>query len=293
MPTATWRGTVSFGLVAIPVRMYKATEYQRVSFRLLCQSCGSPIQNRRWCPNEEKQIGWNDVVRGFEVSRDDYVEITDSDVEHLPLPSTDTIDITEVVDDSEIDSAMYLDQAYFLEPEPAGVRPYFLLKKALETRGRSAVGKLAIREREHLCRLSPREHVLVLNTLHWPDEIRSSESLRLPEADVEIRKRELDMALALIDNLTAAFEPSRYKDEYREALLQVVEAKQAHKRLPERRAPARDDNVVDLMAALKAAVAQTNGSRRNGSAAAKASKTAPATAAPRNARQPAQRRKAS
>jgi DNA end-binding protein Ku len=132
---------------------------------------------------------------------------------------------------------------------------------------------------------------LVLNTLHWPDEIRSSDSLRLPEADVEIRKRELDMALALIDNLTAAFEPSRYKDEYREALLQVVEAKQAHKRLPERRAPARDDNVVDLMAALKAAVAQTSGSRRNGTAAASKTASAPATA--RSARQPAQRRKAS
>jgi DNA end-binding protein Ku len=292
MPNASWRGTVSFGLVAIPVRMYKATAYEGVSFRMLCSSCGTPIQNRRWCPNEEKLIGWSDVVRGFEVGREEYVELSDSDLDRLPLPSTDTIDVTDVVADSEIDSAMYLDQAYYLEPEPAGVRPYFLLKEALQSRGRSAVGKIAIREREHLCRISPRDHLLVLNTLHWPDEIRSFEALRLPEADVEVRKRELGMALSLIDNLTAAFDPGRYRDEYRGALLQVVEAKREHRRLPRRPAATDTDNVVDLMAALKAAVEQTGGSRRRAArpAASKRPRSGSRVAA---ARTPAARKKAS
>ncbi|HEY6537910.1 MAG TPA: Ku protein [Candidatus Dormibacteraeota bacterium] len=273
MPRSTWRGAVSFGLVSIPVRMYKATESQRVSFRLLCSSCGSPIQNRRWCPNEEKLIGWNDVVRGFEVGREEYVEVTDADLEHLPLASTDTIEVMEMVSEEQIDTTLFLDQAYYLEPEPTGVRPYYLLKQALERSHRTALGKISMRDREHLCRISPHDQALTLSTLRWPQEIRSTEGLRLPEGQIEIQKRELDMALALIDNLSVDFDPSRYQDEYREALLRVVEAKQEHRRPPAREAPARADNVVDLMAALKAAVAQTGGRRRPAEAPARRATT--------------------
>ena len=294
MPSATWRGTVSFGLVAIPVRMYRATESGGVSFRMLCASCGSPIQNRRWCPEEEKLIPWDQVERGYEVSRGEFVEISDKDLERLPLPSTDTIEVLEVIADTEIDASLYLDQAYYLEPEPSGVRPYALLRQALEQTGRSAVGKIALRQREHLCKVSAREDVLILNTLRWPDEIRSTQALKLPEAKAEVGERELSMAVTLLDNLTTSFDPERYQDEYREALLQVVEAKREQRSLPKARPIAPADNVVDLMAALKKAVEQTSPGRKTAAnrssaspTAARSVKTAPAR------RPPASRRRAS
>ncbi|MGH7609389.1 MAG: Ku protein [Candidatus Dormibacteria bacterium] len=291
MPSATWRGTVSFGLVAIPVRMYRATESGGVSFRMLCSSCGSPIQNRRWCPQEEKLIDWGAVERGFEVSRGEFVEVTDQDLERLPLPSTDTIEVLEVVAEAEIDPALYVDQAYYLEPEPAGVRPYALLRQALQQTGRSAVGKIALRQREHLCRLAARDQVLVLNTLHWPDEIRTAASLKLPDAKAEVGKRELGMAVTLLDNLSASFDPGRYQDQYREALQQVVEAKRERRALPEARPQPRGDNVVDLMAALKAAVEQT---RPDGKRSRVAERPAPApTRRPARAAASGQRRRAS
>ncbi len=262
MPSATWRGTVSFGLVAVPVRMYRASESGGVSFRMLCRSCGTPIQNRRWCPEEERLIDWNDVQRGFEVARGEFTEVTDSDLERLPLPSTDTIEVLDVVAETEVDAALYLEQSYYLEPEPAGVRPYALLREALRQTGRSAIGKIALRQREHLCQLAARDEVLLLNTLHWPDEIRGTDSLRLPEAKGEVAKRELAMAVTLLDNLTTSFDPSQYRDDYREALLEVVEAKRERRRLPRAKPAPRGDNVVDLMAALKQAVAETSPKRR-------------------------------
>jgi len=294
MPSATWRGTVSFGLVAIPVRMYRATESGGVSFRMLCASCGSPIQNRRWCPEEEKLIPWDQVERGYEVSRGEFVEISDKDLELLPLPSTDTIEVLEVIADTEIDASLYLDQAYYLEPEPSGVRPYALLRQALEQTGRSAVGKIALRQREHLCKVSAREDVLILNTLRWPDEIRSTQALKLPEAKAEVGERELSMAVTLLDNLTTSFDPERYQDEYREALLQVVEAKREQRSLPKARPIAPADNVVDLMAALKKAVEQTSPGRKPAANRSSASPTAARSVKTAPARRPAaSRRRAS
>ncbi|MGH7611683.1 MAG: Ku protein [Candidatus Dormibacteria bacterium] len=290
MPSATWRGTVSFGLVAIPVRMYRATESGGVAFRMLCASCGSPIQNRRWCPQEERQIEWGAVERGYEVARGEFVAVTDEDLERLPLPSTDTIEVLEVVAETDIDPALWVDQAYYLEPEPAGVRPYALLRQALQQTGRSAVGKIALRQREHLCRLAARDQVLVLNTLHWPDEIRAAASLKLPDAQAEVGKRELGMAITLLDNLSATFDPGRYQDEYREALQQVVEAKREQRTLPEARPHPAGDNVVDLMAALKAAVEQTRPQGKRAKSASTRQQAEPRPA--RNASAP-QRRRAS
>ncbi len=284
MPSATWRGSVSFGLVAIPVRMYLATESHGVSFRMLCASCGAPIQNRRWCPQEEKLIDWGDVERGYEVGRGQFVEVTDRDLELLPLPSTDTIEVLQLVTAEEVDSSLVLDKAYYLEPEPSGMRPYALLREALAKTSKVAIGKVALRQREHLCRISPHDRVLVLNTLRWPDEVRSSAFLRLPDENVETKKRELDMAVTLIDNLTAPFHPEQYRDEYAEALAKVVEAKTNRKPLPPRRVAAQPDNVVDLMAALKAAVEQTSsGPHKSGRARARRATAARSTSRTRRA----------
>ncbi|MFN2568585.1 MAG: Ku protein [Candidatus Dormibacteria bacterium] len=262
MPRSMWRGAISFGMVAIPVRLYLATESKGVSFRLLCPEDHEPIKNRRWCPRENREIGWNEAVRGFEVGKDEYLVIEDRELDDLPLATAHTIEIVEFCSDAEIEAGVYVKGAYYLEPEAVGVKPYHLLRTALEKTGKVAIGKIALRDREHLCRLALHEHGLLLNTLHWPDEIRRAEELSLPETDVKLHDRELDMAMMLIDNLTASFDPSRYRDGYRDALLQLVEAKLENRPL-EKRAPA-PAQASDLMAALKASVEASRGSRSTG-----------------------------
>jgi len=253
MARSMWRGAISFGMVAIPVRMYLATESKGVSFRLLCPNDGSPLKNKRYCPVEEREVGWNDTVRGFEVGKNEFVTVDDQELDNLPLRTTHAIDILEFVEDVEIDAGLYVTGAYYLEPEAVGVKPYYLLKKALEKTGRVAIGKIAIRERERLVRLALHENGIVLNTLHWPDEIRDMGQLALPEAEADVKGRELDMAVMLIENLSASFDPSRYRDEYRDAVLSMVHAKL--KDQPVEPAPApQEAQVTDLMAALKASV---------------------------------------
>lgn len=255
-----WRGAISFGMVAIPVRMYLATESKSISFRLLCPNDHTPIKNKRWCELEQKEIGWNEVVRGYEVAKDEFVLIDDKDLDDLPLPTQHTIDILEFVPDEEIEAGVYLKGAYFLEPESVGVKPYYLLKQALRDTGKVAIGKIALRDREHLCRIALHQKGLIINTLHWPDEIRDAGELNLPEESVDVRKQELAMAKMLIENLSATFDPTRYTDEYREAVMEVVNAK-LEQRTVERPAAVEAPKVTDLMAALKASVEASKASR--------------------------------
>jgi DNA end-binding protein Ku len=248
-----WRGAISFGMVAIPVRMYLATESKSISFRLLCPNDHTPIKNKRWCEVEQKEIGWNEVVRGFEISKGEFVVVDDKDLDNLPLPTAHTIEIVEFVADQEIDAGVYIKSAYYLEPESVGVKPYYLLKAALDETGKVAIGKVAFRDREHLCRIAIHDKGIMLNTLHWPDEIRDVGELSLPEEGVEIRKQELAMAKMLVENLSATFDPTKFQDEYREAVLEVVKAK-AENREIEVPAEVEPQKVMDLMAALKASV---------------------------------------
>ncbi|HEX6537851.1 MAG TPA: Ku protein [Candidatus Dormibacteraeota bacterium] len=274
MPRSMWRGAISFGLVAIPVRMYLATESKSVSFRLLCPNDLTPIRNKRFCTVEDKEIGWNEVVRGYEVGKDEYVVIDDKDLDNLPLNTTHTIEIVEFVPNEEIEAGLYMKSAYYLEPEQVGVKPYTLLRRALEETGKVAIGKIALRDREHLARIALHENGILLNTLHWPDEIRSAAELSIPAESSEIPKRELDLAVMLVENLSAHFDPERYRDEYREALLKVVEAKLANQPLerPAEREPA---GVTDLMAALKASVEAAQAGQREQEVAT-AARTEPA-----------------
>ena len=300
MPRSMWRGAISFGMVAIPVRMYLATESKSVSFRMLCPSCGRPIRQKRWCPHEDREIGWTETARGYEVAKDEYVQVDDADLERLPLSTTKAVEILEFVDDKEIDAGVYIKSAYYLEPEAVGAKPYALLRRALESTGRVAIGRIALRDREHLCRLALHENGLVLNTLHWPDEIRDLHELKLPGDDVKVDDRELEMATMLIDNLTAAFDPARHTDRYREALLQIVEEKMGQ-RPAEPQAEPEPARALDLMAALKASVEAARRVREEapGAAAGEAVPAEPAgksrrkAAAKDEAEAPARRRKAS
>jgi DNA end-binding protein Ku len=257
-----WKGVVSFGMVSIPIRLYNATEStSRVSFRQLCPEHQSPISYKRWCAEGDHEVQYSEILRGYEVGKDRYVIIDDKDLDNLPLPTAHAIDIEEFVPVDDIEPGLYYDNAYYIEPEELGKKPYQLLRKALQATGRMAIAKIALRDKEHLAALHPNGKGLIMNTLHWPDEIRSTEGLKgLEDDDVKINPKELEMAKALIESLADSFDPSRYKDEYREAVMKVVKAKMEGEVIeaPETPQPAK---VMDLMEALRQSVEQAKKQR--------------------------------
>ena len=256
-----WKGVVSFGMVSIPIRLYNATEStSKVSFRQLCPDHHSPISYKRWCAEGDHEVQYSEILRGYEVGKDRYVIIDDKDLDNLPLPTAHAIDISEFVPVDEIEPGLYFDNAYFVEPEELGKKPYHLLRQALQATGKMAIAKIALRDREHLCALHANGHGILMNTLNWPDEIRSTEGLKGLEDDVKINPKELEMAKALIESLADDFNPERYKDEYREAVMKVVKAKMEGEVIeaPEAPQPAK---VMDLMEALRQSVEQAKKQR--------------------------------
>ncbi len=255
-------------MVSIPVRLYTATESHDVHFHLLHKKDGVRLQNVRWCPKEEKAVPWDEVVRGFEYARGNYVPITDEDLDHLPVKTVHTVDISDFVKLEEVDP-IYYDKSYYLAPEETGAKAFVLLRQALEQTGRAAVAKAAIRDKESLCLLRPYEDVLAMDTLFFANEIRSTKDIVVD--GVEASPKEIQMAVSLIENLSDSFDPNRYHDEYQAALKKLIDAKVEGAPLP---APMteRSDKVVDLMEALRASVEAT---RKKSSGAAKGK--APAT----------------
>ena len=254
MPRSIWRGVMSFGMVAIPVRLYLATEStSKVSFNLLCPEHKSRIKNKRWCVEGDHEVAWGDVVRGYEYEKGSYVELDDADLEKLPLRSSKAIDISGFIKEEELPGSLYYQSAYYLEPEKSAEKPYALLKKTLDKTGRIAIAKFALRDRERLVSVRPHDGALLMNTLHWPDEIRSTGDLDIPE-DVKVSPAELKMAENLVNMMATEFEPDEYKDEYKEAVLKVVEAKVEKREVIEAPEPEAETTVVDLMSVLKASV---------------------------------------
>jgi DNA end-binding protein Ku len=256
-----WKGVVSFGMVSIPIRLYNATESSaKVSFRQLCPEHRSPISYKRYCSEGDHEVSYGDILKGYEVGKDRYVIIDEKDLDNLPLATAHAIEIEEFVPRDDIEPGLYFNSAYFMEPEELGKKPYQLLRKALEATGRMAIAKIALRDREHLAALHPNGPGILMNTLHWPDEIRSVEGLKGLEGDVKINPKELEMAKALIESLADTFDPSRYKDEYREAVMKVVHAKIEGEEIEAPAAP-QPARVMDLMEALRASVEAAKKSR--------------------------------
>jgi len=252
-PRAIWRGTISFGMVSIPVNLYTATESHDVRFHLLHKRDGVRLKNVRWCPKDEKAVPWDEVARGFEYAKGRYVPISDEDLDHLPVKTVHTVDISDFVKIEEVDP-IYYDKAYYLAPEEAGIKAFALLRQALQQTGRAAVAKVAIRDKENLCLVRPYQDVLSMETMFYANEIRSTEGIAADGAKVS--PKELQMAVSLIENLSDSFDAERYQDDYQAALKQVIDAKVEGAPLPE--APAeRGEKVVDLMAALRASVEAT------------------------------------
>ena len=259
-------------MVSIPVRLYVATDSQGISFRQLCAEHLSPIKYKRWCAEGDHEVAYDDIVKGYEVSSDNYVVIEDKDLDNLPLPTAHAIEITEFVERNEINGGLYFKSAYYMEPEEVGKKPYALLKQALEETKKVAVAKIAFRDREHLAALSPLDGHMLMNTLHWPDEIRSVEGIKGVDGNTKVSDRELQMAKTLIESLADSFEPDRYQDNYKEALMQVVEAKVAGQETVAAPEPEAAPRVMDLMEALKASVEAAKKSKPAAAAATKPAK---------------------
>ena len=258
MPRSMWKGAVSFGMVSIPIKLYTATDSKDVSFNLLHGKCHTRIKQQRYCPACDVVVEWNDVVRGYEYGPDNYVVMEESDFEKVPVSTTRTIDITQFVQLDEVDPIHY-DRSYYLEPDAVGVKPFALLRETLMRTGRVALAKVSLRQKEQLCILRPYANTLALETMYYPDEIRSTEELTIPGEETTVSDRELDMARSLVDMLTAEFDPSQYRDEYRQALLGVIEKKAAGQEVA--RPKAAVGKVTDLMEALRASIEATKKER--------------------------------
>jgi DNA end-binding protein Ku len=252
-PRAIWSGTISFGLVSIPVRLHTATQSHDVHFHLLHNRDGVRLQNVRWCPKDEKAVPWDEVVRGFEYAKGNYAPITEEDLDHLPVKTVHTVDISDFVKIEEVDPIFY-DKAYYLAPEETGAKAFVLLRQALEETGRAAVAKVAIRDKESLCLVRPYQDVLSLETMLYANEIRSTKDIAVD--GVGLSPKEIEMAVSLIENLSDRFDPQRYHDEYQAALKKLIDAKVAGAPLP---APPTEggEKIVDLMEALRASVEAT------------------------------------
>jgi DNA end-binding protein Ku len=261
MARSMWKGAIQFGLVTIPVKLYLATESKGVGFNMLHATDHSRIQMKTYCPADDAYIERSDTVRGYEVAPSQYVVVTDDDLAAVPLKTVRSIEIEQFVPvDSDGEATRFIKQAYYLEPEPVARKAFYLLKQVLAERGLRAIAKIVMRDREQLAAIDPYASTMLLSTLHWPDEVRSTAELSLPEAEVEIKPAERAMAEQLIEAMTHEFEPAAYHDEYREALLEIIEAKAAGAQIA---APAAAPaaGVADLMAALEASVAAARSSR--------------------------------
>jgi DNA end-binding protein Ku len=254
MPRTMWKGAISFGLVTVPVRLYPATEEKSLRFNQLHDKDHGRIKYQRVCAVCGEEVPFEHIVKGYEYEKDRYVVLEDEDFDAVPVESSRTVDIVQFVELEDIDP-IYFQKSYYLIPEETGLKAYTLLRQALEEDGRVGIAKVSFRDKEHLAALRFKDRVLVLETMFWPDEIRSSEFEEL-DREITVRPQELQMARSLIENLTEDFKPEEFRDEYRRALLEVVEKKAAGEVIEAPEAP-ETTRVVDLMEALKASVEAT------------------------------------
>ena len=278
-----WKGAISFGMVTIPVKLYSATEQRDVRFRLLHRDDGAPIEEKRFCTKDGKEVAWGDLVRGYEVAKGEYVILDPEELEAAKPESSTTIDIGDFVEGEEIDP-VYFEKSYFLEPAEGGDKAFSLLRAALEETKRVAIARVTIRTRERLAVVRAYDGTLILETMFWPDEIRSTNVLDLPKGDEgRVRDKELQMARTLVENLADRFRPESYRDEYRSALEKIIQQKsRGETRNAKRRRP--EPKVIDLMEALRASVAKSGSDAPRKRTSAKATR---AKAKPRRARRTA------
>lgn len=248
-----WKGAVSFGLVTIPIKLYSATEDKDVRFHLLHEKDGSRIEFKRFCAEEQVEVSGEEIIKGYEYGKGQYVPVEEKDFEDLPLSSGHAIEIQEFVDLPEVDP-IYFQKSYYLEPQEGAAKPYALLREAMERAGKVALAKVVLRDKEQLATLRMYNDVLVMETLFYPDEIRNPEELVEGTKKASVTEKEVQMAINLIEALSAEFEPSKYKDDYREALLERINQKIEGRPIEVAHAKP-SAKITDIMEALQASLA--------------------------------------
>lgn len=250
-----WKGAISFGLVNVPIKLYTATEQKEIRFNYLHEKCGTPIKYERRCPHCNIEVPQEEIVRGYEYQKGQYVVLKDEDFEKIPDERSKTIDIVDFVDLTEIDP-IYFEKSYYLEPSPGGEKAYALLKKAMQETGKIAVARVTIRSKESLVVLRVYQNILVMATIFYPDEIRSTAGLTGVQAEPKLHDNEIQMATNLIQNLSSHFDASKYTNTYREALMEIIQAKIAGGEVAQ--TPQQETGkIIDLMEALRASIAAT------------------------------------
>jgi DNA end-binding protein Ku len=259
MPRSIWNGTIAFGLMTVPVKLHTATESKTVHFREVHLDDGARIEHRRFCTKEDKEVPYKQVVKGFEVAEDEYVVLDKDEISAAAGDGAHRIDVEHFVDAAQIDPVFY-DKTYYLGAGKDGAQPYRLLHDALEQTARAGIGRFTFHDREYLAAVRARDGLLVLHTLRFADELVPGGDVDVAEPSRGPAKREVDMAARLIDTLHERFRPERYEDEYRQAVLDVIERKAKGEAIEPEEEPAGDDR-GDLMAALKASL---DGAKKGG-----------------------------
>jgi len=253
---AIWKGNISFALVSIPISLFSATRRNELSFHYLHKKDMSPVSYKRFCDTEDVEVPWEEITKGYEYEKGQYVEITDEDLDKADIELTKTIQIVEFVDADEIDP-LYFDKPYYLEPQKGGERAYGLMREALAQSKRVGIAKVVLKSREHLAAVKTIGNMMTLQTMRFAHEIVDAGSLNLPEK-VEISKKEMDLANTLIDSMSDKFDPRKYKDDYYDKVLEIIQMKVqgVTPTTPTTKAkgPAK---VVDLMEVLKQSLKET------------------------------------
>jgi DNA end-binding protein Ku len=258
MARAIWKGSISFGLVNIPIALYPATRREELKFRLLRKSDLSPVNYKRVAEKDGKEVSWDQIVKGYEYEKGKYVVLKDEDFERVDLEATQTVDIQDFVDQEQIDP-MFFYKPYYLEPQKGGDKAYALLRDALKDSGKVGIAKVVIKTRQYLAGVKPEDGALVLELMHFADELADPGKLHVPKK-TELGKREMNMAKSLIDSMSSKWNPEKYKDDYREALMEVIEEKveAGGKEVEEKpkKAP-KPTKVIDLVSVLQKSLDQT------------------------------------
>ena len=260
---AIWKGSISFGLVNIPIALYPATRKEELSFRLLRKSDLSPVNYKRVAEKDGKEVPWDQIVKGYEYEKGKYVVLKEEDFQRVDLEATQTVDIQDFVDLDEIDPILFY-RPYYLEPQKGGDKAYVLLRDSLERKKKVGIAKVVIKTRQYLAGVKPEDSALVLELMHFADELADTSKLHLPKK-VEVGKREMNMATALIDGMSSKWNPEKYKDDYREALMEVIEEKveAGGKEIEEKptKTP-KPTKVIDLVKVLQQSLEQTGNAKK-------------------------------
>ena len=263
MARAIWKGSISFGLVNIPIALYPATKREELKFRLLRKTDLSPVNYKRVAEKDGKEVPWDQIVKGYEYEKGKYVVLQDEDFQRVDIEATQTVDIQDFVELDEIDPIFFY-KPYYLEPQKGGDKAYALLRDALKDSKKVGVAKVVIKTREYLAGVKPEDGALVLELMHFADELAETSKLHIPKK-VEVGKREMTMAKSLIDSMSSKWNPEKYKDDYREALMEVIEEKveAGGKEIEEkpRKAP-KPTKVIDLVSVLQKSLEETGAKKK-------------------------------